>query len=695
MKRSAGWVMRGIGLWVAILALACGMGIRPAVAAPMFPDVPDNWAAEAVRALAGRGMLEGYPDGTFKGDRAATRYEAAMVIARFLARMEQDHAMFLTRAELDEVMKLARSYAAELDALGVKTQDLEERYARLDKRVGELERITFYGNFRANGTFQSTAGARSGIIGTLGDPAIDFTNGRLIFNGTGMTSRAMLGTQLRLNEDMDAGMEFIAFTAAGESDIEQYWGVTPPYHSNPFLAQNSILPFVQPASNSPFTRMSLDRFWLQDRAHNYQLILGTYALKVIGDNVLLGIRNPNVHAPAILPFWGFDVTPLQGSDKVQYEFAFSKLPNGGLYYTWLGATGARYDFGPVKFGLSLARMVNEPVTDGQPVGTGSVILPTANGTPLSWVDSRTGALRRFVGPQDESIWGADVSATIIDKKLFFRGNYAHSSYNPDKSKQVLDAHPGGSQFSAGLQAVLGQFRPEFEYVYADPTYDTMMLPYNTNPAFPIFLPYGNWYSSHYQLHDYLKYPDNRRGPRVTLGWVNNATRLFFSYEDLQQVKATTLAQIKTPGSVEPLFPVIVTPGVAALGTTRTMGIGGGHQFGAGYRVAGSFYDYKLRRSAVAVDDVDFAQRFYRVEVGKALSDELDFSLHYSLLDFTGHTGLTNRSFEQSIPAATLTWTPARNASVSLEGRLLTFRDRLNSLNNWHGNQVLVDFNIDF
>ncbi|CAN0474385.1 unnamed protein product, partial [Phaeothamnion confervicola] len=57
----------------------------PAFAAPLFPDVKDDhWAKDAVAALAAKGLLEGYPDGTFKGDRAATRWEVAMIVARLL-----------------------------------------------------------------------------------------------------------------------------------------------------------------------------------------------------------------------------------------------------------------------------------------------------------------------------------------------------------------------------------------------------------------------------------------------------------------------------------------------------------------------------------------------------------------------------------------------------------------------------------
>jgi len=112
----------------------------------MFPDVPDMWAKDAVAALAAKGILEGYPDGTFKGDRAATRYEVAMIVARLLAKMEQEHATFATKADLDELRKLVGQLREELDALGVRVQNLEDNVTKLDKRVTELERITFYGS---------------------------------------------------------------------------------------------------------------------------------------------------------------------------------------------------------------------------------------------------------------------------------------------------------------------------------------------------------------------------------------------------------------------------------------------------------------------------------------------------------------------------------------------------------------------
>src|SRR5690606_5562742 len=135
------------GMLVAVLIMAPA---ARALAAPLFPGVPENrWARDAVATLAAKGLGEGYPDGTFKGDRAATRWEVAMIVARLLAKMEQEHATFATKAELEEVRKLVSALREELDALGVRVTNLEESTARLDQRVTDLERITFYGLIEA------------------------------------------------------------------------------------------------------------------------------------------------------------------------------------------------------------------------------------------------------------------------------------------------------------------------------------------------------------------------------------------------------------------------------------------------------------------------------------------------------------------------------------------------------------------
>ena len=116
--------MKKILALAAAAALAGGVSV---LAANPFSDVtPDDWAYQAVSDLSDQGVVEGYPDGTFKGERNMTRYELAQIIARLMAKEDQLNAE--QRATLD---KLAGEYADELANLGV-------RVGNLEKKVGNL-----------------------------------------------------------------------------------------------------------------------------------------------------------------------------------------------------------------------------------------------------------------------------------------------------------------------------------------------------------------------------------------------------------------------------------------------------------------------------------------------------------------------------------------------------------------------------
>lgn len=94
----------------------------PVMAQRMFEDVPtDHWAYQAVSSLQERGVVIGYPDGTFSGKRAMTRYEFAVATARLLdwvnsqldSRIQE--AISRIRPGIDEarVREIAREIAAE------------------------------------------------------------------------------------------------------------------------------------------------------------------------------------------------------------------------------------------------------------------------------------------------------------------------------------------------------------------------------------------------------------------------------------------------------------------------------------------------------------------------------------------------------------------------------------------------------
>lgn len=109
-----------------VLAMAMALGVTAsAYAANPFSDVPaGHWAYDAVNKLAAEGVVDGYPDGTYGGDKLMTRYEMAQIVAKAMAK----------GANVD---KLAAEFADELDSLGVRVANLEKKSDNV-KVTGEI-----------------------------------------------------------------------------------------------------------------------------------------------------------------------------------------------------------------------------------------------------------------------------------------------------------------------------------------------------------------------------------------------------------------------------------------------------------------------------------------------------------------------------------------------------------------------------
>ena len=183
--------MKKILAIAAVAALSAGVS---AYAANPFSDVtPNDWAYQAVESLSEQGVVEGYPDGTFKGERNITRYEMAQIIARMLAKEDQLNAE--QRATLD---KLAGEYADELANLGVRVSNLEKKVGNLywsgDARMRYQNKATdddsWNGRMRIN------------VKGQVNDST--YVQGRLTsnmdFKKTGDTS--VVFDQLYVNHDL-------------------------------------------------------------------------------------------------------------------------------------------------------------------------------------------------------------------------------------------------------------------------------------------------------------------------------------------------------------------------------------------------------------------------------------------------------------------------------------------------------------
>jgi len=495
--------------------------------------------------------------------------------------MEQAHATFATKAELDEVRKLAVALKQELDALGVRVTNLEEGVDRLDKRVTELERITFYGYvdtrmtnvvLRNNGglgamtslpsgvqmvdynaAIGSTIGAGGALPATAGftmPPTFNpFTTsvitthnwrtGRPIVNGTGFTSRAVLGLRINISDDIDAGAEFSAYTSQGNRVLDAYYGANPPFLLNAFTANTATNAGLQGLTNSPQTSMVLDHFWVKHRPSNTKLVVGSYQNHNFDPIVYAGHLNPNEFGPEYLPQYGFQVTGEHAFDedentKLYWEVMGTKIPDGnpgslpgqaGFGTSYYGAAyGANVKLtfndeqGHVK--LNYFRMTQDSLNQG-PRTVGLTVTPNLS---LNWVNPN-GFFRNQVGllnspginstndvrpipglgalgadgsvaaavqaglvpqgtpnvggfgPQDMTTYGATASYKWSDIEYEPRiyAEYAHSDYKPQSGSSYS---VGGNALRVGAGAFFleKQIEVDLHYVRVDPTYDPFIVP---------------------------------------------------------------------------------------------------------------------------------------------------------------------------------------------------------------------------
>jgi len=139
-----------------VFAMAMALGVSAtAFAANPFSDLPaGHWAYASVAKLAAAGIVDGYPDGSFKGDRTMTRYEMAQIVAKALA-----------KGAIGADDKLVGEFADELDNLGVRVAKLEKKsdnvkiagYVRFHYRSGKEDG-------RAEGEKSSASAIRSRLF---------------------------------------------------------------------------------------------------------------------------------------------------------------------------------------------------------------------------------------------------------------------------------------------------------------------------------------------------------------------------------------------------------------------------------------------------------------------------------------------------------------------------------------------------
>ena len=119
--------------FAAVFAATAVLGVTTAFAANPFSDVtPNDWAYQSVAQLVAAGVINGYPDGTFKGQNNITRYEMAQMVAKAMANEARANA-----EQQAMINRLADEFASELNNLGVRVATLENKVGNV-KATGDV-----------------------------------------------------------------------------------------------------------------------------------------------------------------------------------------------------------------------------------------------------------------------------------------------------------------------------------------------------------------------------------------------------------------------------------------------------------------------------------------------------------------------------------------------------------------------------
>ena len=211
-------------------ALVVGAASTTFAAANPFEDVPaDHWAYDAIAQLAADGVIEGYGDGTYRGDQEITRYEMAQMIARAMAKGGGDKAL---------IDKLAAEFADELNNLGV-------RVAALEKKVDNVK--------------------------WQGELKYRYINERLHQNGDKIQRNAQYVT-LRLEPEMQINKNW-----TGHARLD--------YSTDMNSAKNATNGHIEEEEEDD--EFKVDRMWVQGDYKNFQVMLGKLPYVTFIDNGMI------------------------------------------------------------------------------------------------------------------------------------------------------------------------------------------------------------------------------------------------------------------------------------------------------------------------------------------------------------------------------------------------------------------------
>jgi len=468
MKRKA------LGVLVAFAATA------PAVIAPQlvasaqaqpagaqnaeYPDVPrGHWAYEAINKLSQAGVLEGYPDGNYYGNKPMTRYEFAVAIARLLQRQgpttqavkgdKGDRgdvgpagpagpagagsnfvlpndlvrtgqiANFITRQEVNDLIAaLRKEFADELARLGVRVDNLEGRVSALENRkpvpprttlsLGLLHRLGNNYAISNNGLGTGGPGTQGNPFVGRGNPAIGIGGiptipGRNIPNRrarTGATKFSYTDFELRLTDRIS---DRLSATAALRS-----------------LGNTQEDPWAGDSEGGFYLREAYAVADLTDKKpliiRNLSAVLGRQRTKIAQGLLYDNDLSPTDQIHAMGNIGPVKLSGFVGSNDGASTLGGANSLYGGLRNPYLNQGAVAYlgrgngtftGFGGLTGPLGNAAAFNE--------GNESLVRASANLFRLGGRPVELGASKLLAGVQNEEGYGFDLTLPILGRNIGF------------------------------------------------------------------------------------------------------------------------------------------------------------------------------------------------------------------------------------------------------------------------------------
>jgi hypothetical protein len=467
-----------------------------------YPDVPlDHWAYNAINKLSQAGIIEGYPNGTYSGGRAMTRYEFAVAIARLLQNMPaagvgpagpqgvpgpQGPAGvvgprgesvpqtlpndLVRRQELnDAIAALRNEFAPELKALGVRVGDLENRVTALENRVVKPPRITFSAsllhrmglanyidneNYGRLDTDEGVAAANNAAGNYLGNLSTGGTAARNKFSYTDF--------ELRLTDRVTDKLSLNAALRSISGTIEDPWLIgAGEYGGNDTETDDGLRDGFQLREANAVADLG-NRLG----ARNVSLILGRQRTKIAQ-----GLLYDNDLAPTDQFHTMFNAGPFEiggfigSTNNNSFQGAENPYISAGANY-YIGAQNNIFGGGNqgsfVGFPGQFA--VDQWTEDTEAAAHAAVNLFRVGGQPV-----RLGGTYLFDGVAQQRGWGADLSLTLFNRVVgieyaaqnqYAGGAGAHDAHAYNITIPVLRTRP------VDLDVAYGRASDRMEYFLA-------------------------------------------------------------------------------------------------------------------------------------------------------------------------------------------------------------------------------------